>query len=77
VEFAPPKAAGVCDNCGTALTQRPDDMPDKIRTRLTKYHQETSPVIGYYEGKKLLRRVDGVGAQDAVFDRLAKAVDLG
>ena len=30
----PPKTAGVCDNCGAPLTQRDDDKPEAVRTRL-------------------------------------------
>jgi adenylate kinase len=73
VEFAPPKAAGVCDACGGELVQRADDRPEKIQARLDAYHRE--PMVEYYAQKKLLRRVDGVGGLDEVFERLARAVD--
>jgi adenylate kinase len=74
VEFSPPKVADVCDACGGELIQRADDRPEKIRARLEVYHRE-APLVGYYEGKKLLRRVDGIGLLDDVYDRLARAVD--
>ena len=61
--------------CGGELVQRADDMPDKVRTRLAAYHRDTAPVLDYYEGKKLLRRVDGLGTQDDVFARLCRAID--
>jgi adenylate kinase len=73
VEFAPPKVEGVCDACGGELVQRADDRPEKIRARLEAYHRE--PMVEHYEGKKLLRRVDGLGALDDVFERLVHAVD--
>ncbi len=73
VEFAPPKVEGVCDACGGELVQRADDRPEKILARLEAYHRE--PVEQHYDGRGLLRRIDGVGAFDEVFDRLARAVD--
>jgi adenylate kinase len=73
VEFAPPRTAGVCDVDGGELIQRPDDRPEKIRARLEAYHRE--PMVEYYEGKQLLRRIDGVGRLDEVFERLVGAVD--
>lgn len=73
VEFAPPKVEGVCDVCGGELIQRADDRPEKIRARLEAYHRE--PMVEYYESKNMLRRIDGVGALDDVFERLVHAVD--
>src|SRR5262245_61748063 len=74
LEFAPPKAPGVCDLDGSELVQRPDDLPEKIQTRLHAYRRETEPLIGYYERKGQLRRVDGVGKPDEVAARLAEAL---
>ena len=45
---------------------REDDRPETVRERLRVYHGETVPVIGYYEERGLLRRVDGTGDPDAV-----------
>ena len=73
VEFAPPKVVDVCDVCGGELVQRPDDRPEKIQTRLDAYHRE--PVADYFENRGMLKRVDGVGAQDDIFARLTQAVD--
>jgi adenylate kinase len=75
VEFSRRAAAGVCDVCGGDLIQRADDRPEKIQARLDVYHRESEPLVAYYDGKKLLRRVDGVGLLDEVFERLARAVD--
>jgi adenylate kinase len=59
VEFDPPKHEGVCDQDGSRLIQRDDDKPETVRHRLEVYHEQTSPLIGYYEQKGLLRRFDG------------------
>jgi adenylate kinase len=70
VEFDPPKNEGVCDVCGARLEVRDDDKPDVIRHRLEQYHDKTEPLIAYYEGKALLRRVDGSLPPDDVGDRI-------
>ena len=50
---------GVCPVCGWTLTHRDDDQPVTIRQRLKVYHEQTAPLIGYYEGKGKLRTVNG------------------
>ena len=67
VRTRPPKAEGVCDKCGTALTIRPDDQPATIRERLRVFHVNTEPVEAYYQNKGLLRRIDGSATPDEVF----------
>jgi adenylate kinase len=59
VEFDPPKNEGICDQDGSRLIQRDDDKPETIRNRLAVYHQQTEPLIAWYEDKGLLRRFDG------------------
>ena len=59
VTALPPKVEGVCDRCGAALVVRKDDNPETVKDRLVVYHRETEPLIAYYEGKGLLRRIDG------------------
>ena len=59
VKALPPKVEGICDKCGAELVIRKDDNPDTVKDRLVVYHRETEPLIAYYEGKGLLRRIDG------------------
>jgi adenylate kinase len=70
VEFDPPKNEGVCDVCGARLEVREDDKPEVIRHRLEQYHEKTEPLISYYEGRGLLKRVDGALPPDDVGDRI-------
>jgi adenylate kinase len=56
------------------LEHRADDMPEKVATRLDAYDAMTSALLPYYEGKGLLRRIDGVGKPDEVTARLVAAV---
>lgn len=69
ITLEPPKVAGICDNCGATLIVREDDHPDRIWVRLQIYAERTRPVLDYYRNDNRLRRVDGVGTQDAVFER--------
>ena len=70
MEFDPPKNEGVCDMDGSRLEIRDDDKPDVIRRRLGTYHEKTEPLVGYYEERSVLRRVDGLPAPDEVSDRI-------
>jgi adenylate kinase len=56
--FLPPKVEGVCDKCGSKVTQRVDDREDVIRTRLETYRQQTAPLIEFYSQRSLLHTVD-------------------
>ena len=66
VEFDPPKNEGVCDQDGSRLVQRDDDKPEVIKERLAVYHDQTSPLIDWYEDKGLLRRFDAERTPDEV-----------
>jgi adenylate kinase len=70
MEFDPPKNEGVCDIDGSRLEIRDDDKPDVIRRRLGTYHEKTEPLVGHYEERSVLRRVDGLPAPDEVSDRI-------
>jgi adenylate kinase len=65
-EFNPPKKAGVCDRCQTALTMREDDKPETVRERLSVYHRQTAPLLDYYRRKGLLADIDAGGAVEDV-----------
>jgi adenylate kinase len=67
VQNKPPRTAGRCDACGGELTQRDDDKPEAIRTRLHAYAATCDPVLEYYRRQGLLREIDASGNPDAVF----------
>jgi adenylate kinase len=70
VEFDPPKNEGVCDQDGSRLIQRDDDKPETVRKRLSVYHDQTEPLIDWYEDKGLLHRFEGTRSPDEVHDRI-------
>jgi adenylate kinase len=73
--FHPPQKEGVCDRCGGTLYQREDDGEETIRTRLKEYEKQTTPLIQYYQNKKLLRPIQGVGGQNQIFEQIIRVLD--
>lgn len=71
MEFNPPP-----EDILPRVIQRKDDTEEACRSRLTKYHGETAPIIPHYEAKSLLRRVDGVGAPSEITGRAFAALGL-
>lgn len=49
VVYNPPKEEGKDDVTGEPLIQRADDTEETVRKRLTVYHDQTAPLIGYYQ----------------------------
>ena len=75
IHFDPPRRDGLCDDTGEPLIHRADDHPDTVRTRLAVYHELTAPLIGFYDAKGLLARVNGEGGIEQVYASLRAAVD--
>jgi adenylate kinase len=53
---------------------RTDDTPEKVKTRLEVYRNETEPVLNYYKNQGLVEQINGVGDVDEIFERIKKAV---
>ena len=67
VKYNAPKREGVCDNCGSELIQRDDDKPETVLNRLSVYHEQTQPLIDYYDGKGIVKNIDGTQDLETVF----------
>ncbi len=74
VEFDPPKHADKCDQDGSRLVQRDDDKPDVIKNRLNVYHENTEPLIDYYDEHGLMRRIDGTRPPAEVHDHIRAVI---
>lgn len=74
VEFDPPKHEGRCDVDGSRLVQRDDDKPETVRHRLAVYHENTKPLIAYYERQGILRRFDGGRPPTEVHDHIRATI---
>ena len=75
IEHIPPKKEGVCDACGKELVLRDDDKPETVKNRLDVYHQQTQPLIDFYEEKRILRTVDGTVDMKDVFAAITGILD--
>lgn len=68
----PPKTEGICDNCGAKLVLRDDDKPETVQKRLDVYHEQTQPLIDYYNKAGILKTVDGTLPMEEVFNEIVK-----
>ena len=66
IKSKPPKVAGVCDVCGSAVVQRDDETEEAIGKRLETYLEKTAPLIGFYEAQSLLMTVDATDSEAVV-----------
>lgn len=80
--YNPPKTAGQDDETGDELIQREDDKAETVRHRLAVYHEQTEPLVGYYqqwaerapEQAPRYHRVNGVGELNAIREQLLSAL---
>lgn len=81
--FNPPVVVGIDDVSGEPLVQRDDDKEETIRKRLEVYHQQTEPLINYYQQWSAshsaqapeFHRVSGIGNVDAIFSKIIKELN--
>jgi adenylate kinase len=77
-KFNPPKVAGIDDEDGGPLVQRPDDAADVVTKRLAEYDEKTAPLIAHYEKHGAFVHVDGLGDIAGVTAAIiAKLPDVG
>jgi adenylate kinase len=81
IEFNPPRVPGVDDQTGEPLVQRDDDREATVRRRLAVYHEQTEPLIDFYQRAAAndprlhYARVEGVGDVDAIRRSIIAALD--
>ena len=69
-----PKKEGICDVCGSELTQRKDDTKETVVTRLEVYTNQTKPLLDYYNKQDLVKEVNGLGDIDVIFGEIKKVL---
>lgn len=80
VDFNPPKFAGKDDETGEDLIQREDDQEATIRTRLEVYHEQTEPLVKFYQDLEAqgqpvrVIRVDGVASVESIKDQVLQSL---
>ncbi len=77
VIYNPPKVEGIDDITGEELVQRADDAEDTVKSRLSVYHEQTQPLVEYYQSwmssddnAPKYGAANGVGSLDEVRDRV-------
>ncbi len=75
VKSVPPKKEGICDVCGANLILRDDDKPETVEKRLKVYHDQTQPLIEYYQAKGILKSIDGSIGLENIFKEIVKIVE--
>ena len=77
IEFNPPVESGIDDVSGEPLIQRPDDEEGTVRKRLAVYHEQTQPLVGFYEGLQKggsgpnVIKIDGVESVDKIREAIS------
>lgn len=80
----PPIHPGIDDETGEPLILRDDDREEIIRKRLEVYHDQTEPLIDYYQtwakrketSAPIFRRVLGQGSEDTIYQRILSAINI-
>ena len=76
VYFKLPKNDNVCDfHPETQLNHRSDDTEEKVKVRLSTYERQTKPLLDYYKDSGRLKRVDGTGDLETIYNELEKLID--
>lgn len=82
VVYNPPKVEGKDDLTGESLILRDDDSETTITKRLDVYHQQTEPLIDYYQqwakedktNAPAFHKVSGMGTVDSIFANILAEV---
>lgn len=82
VEHQPPKQEGLDDVTGEPLVQRDDDKEETVRKRLAIYHEQTEPLVGFYQEliekqvphAPTYTRVHGIGGVDDIREKVFAAL---
>lgn len=74
VKFNPPKEEGKDDVTGEPLIHRADDNESVLRKRLDAYHNQTTPILDYYQKKNLLHSVNAMRGIDEVWTDIHGAI---
>lgn len=72
-----PQQDGVCDFCGSREFQvRVDDTEEVVRKRLEVFHEETEPLVSYYDAQGVLFRLDAAQSVESIKKTLLKNIKL-
>ncbi|MBY0369055.1 adenylate kinase [bacterium] len=75
VKHMRPKVEGVCDQCGGALLQRPDDTESVVERRLEVYENQTQPLLDFYSRREKLQTLNANVAAEVLQDNLVELLE--
>ena len=76
IQFKPTAQEGVCDRCGAPVSIRKDDEPATVLDRLKAYHEQTEPLIQYYEKAGKLVVVEGASSIEETTAKIFRALGV-
>lgn len=72
--YSAPHEDSTCNQCGEKLIQRTDDTEEVAKARIRTYHEQTYPLIEYYENKGILYNIDGNGSVEEIYKNIKKVI---
>lgn len=66
----PPESEGVCNDCQNQLSHRGDDEEKRIAYRVSRYIEQTAPLVEYYESQNIIKRIVATGDISAIHNEL-------
>ena len=70
-----PEAENICNVCSVKIIRSDDDKPEVIQERLKVYHEQTEPLVDYYETKTNYFQINGEGTIEEIFARVCEVLD--
>ncbi|OFX23577.1 MAG: adenylate kinase [Anaeromyxobacter sp. RBG_16_69_14] len=71
----PPRRGALCDRDGATLVQRDDDRPENVKKRMQEYADKTWPLKRFYQDRKLVAEVEGVGTPEGILAATRAALE--
>lgn len=75
-KYKPEKTKSFCDNCGTKLSQRVDDTPEKTRSLLNEYNRTIKPIVEEYRKRGILIEIDANPGIQEIHENVVEALSL-
>ncbi len=81
IEHNPPQVADLDDLTGEALVARDDDREEVVRKRLAVYHEQTAPLVDFYQSLEddaapAYHRIEGMAGVEETRDRIFAALGV-
>ena len=75
IKYNPPKKEDKDDITNEKLIIRKDDKPSTVKHRLNVYHNQTSPIIDYYNNKNILTKINGNDSIENVHSNILEIIN--